>query len=137
MKKLIFMVTLITLFMTASVISFAEESEEMKGSMMDKCPMHGMMKMMMSKEMVATGDGGVIVMTGTKLMKFDKDLNLVKEAEVKMDTEGMHKMMKEMKEKCPMYKKMMGEGGMMKKDSMRCAEGSKAAEEMTGHGSHH
>lgn len=78
------------------------------GEMMKKCPMHGMMmKGMMEKSMIATADGGVIVLSGNKLMKFDKDLNLVKEAEIKPDLEGMQKMMMQMQENCPMCKKMM------------------------------
>ena len=67
-----------------------------------------MMQSMMSKSLVATSDGGVVVMVGNKLLKYDKNLNLVKEAEIKMDFEGM----KEMMEKCPMHKKMMEKGGM-------------------------
>lgn len=143
MKKVIFMLTLIAFFMTSSVISFAQEKgsmmgKGMRGSMMGKAreammemwPMHGMMKMM-SKEMVATGDGGVIVMTGNKLMKFDKDLNLVKETEVKMDMEGMCRMMKEMREKCTMCKEMMEKG------SMRGSKGSEMSEEISEHESHH
>ena len=110
MKKVIFAVVVIGLFMTTSVISFAQEKgsmmgKGMKGSMKGKadegmmgvCPMRSMMKTMMGKTMVATGDGGVIVMMCNKLMKFDKDLNLVKEVEIKMEMEGMAKMMKEMK----------------------------------------
>ena len=34
-------------------------------------------------EMVTTQDGGVIVMKGNKLVKYDKDLNLVKEIKLK------------------------------------------------------
>jgi len=37
----------------------------------------------MQKQMVAANDGGVIVLAGNKLLKYDKDLNLVKEVEVK------------------------------------------------------
>jgi hypothetical protein len=32
--------------------------------------------------MVASGDGGVIVTTGEKLIKYDKDLNVVKEVTI-------------------------------------------------------
>jgi hypothetical protein len=67
----------------------------------------GSMGMMMKKEMVATPDGGVIVMAGNKLLKYDKDLNLLKEVEIKMDFEGMKKTMEKMKEECLMHKEMM------------------------------
>jgi hypothetical protein len=51
-------------------------------------------------------------MIGNRLLKYDKDLNLQKEVEIKIDTEGMQKMMMQMKEKCPMHKKMTEEGSM-------------------------
>jgi hypothetical protein len=82
------------------------------------CPMHGKMgkepmpcvcpmcHMMMGKSMIATTDGGVVVMIGDKLMKFDKDLNLVKETKIKMDIEGMEKPMLQPGKECPMHKSM-------------------------------
>lgn len=111
MKKIIFVVMLVAFFMTTSGISYAQEKgsmmgEEKKGSMKGKGCMHGMMmKKMMTKEMVATGDGGVIVLVGNKLMKYDKDLNLIKEVEIKVDMEAMMKKCREMMKKC-----YMGEG---------------------------
>jgi len=63
-----------------------------KGEMNEKCPMHGMMmKRMMEKSIIATSDGGVIVLAGNKLIKYDKDLNVVKEVEIKNEMEGMQK----------------------------------------------
>ncbi|MFH1478275.1 MAG: hypothetical protein ABIG92_00685 [Candidatus Omnitrophota bacterium] len=53
-----------------------------------------MMKGMMQKEMVPTKDGGVIVLSGNKLLQYDKDLNLKKEVEIKTDMECMMKKMK-------------------------------------------
>jgi hypothetical protein len=76
--------------------------EGMKAGMKPMCPMQGMM---MKKEMVAASDGGVIVMVGNKLMKYDKDLDLKKEVELKIDAEAMHQMMG----KCPMCQKMREE----------------------------
>lgn len=69
--------------------------------------MMGMMKGMMAKSMVATSDGGVAVMAGNKLMKFDKDLNLVREVEIKVDMAAMQKEMMEMMKNCPMNKELM------------------------------
>jgi hypothetical protein len=40
---------------------------------------------MHGKQMVSSGDGGVIIMSGHSLAKYDKDLNLIKEVEVKGD----------------------------------------------------
>jgi len=78
-----------------------------KEGMQKKQAMKGMMDMMMKKQMVVTSDGGVVVLVGNKLYKYDKNLNLVKEAEIKMDFEAMKKKMQEMKEKCSMHEKMM------------------------------
>lgn len=41
--------------------------------------------MMGARTMVASEDGGVIILAGNKLMKYDKDLNLVKEVEIKIE----------------------------------------------------
>ena len=65
--------------------------------------------MMMAKQMVATGDGGIIVLTGNKLLKYDKDLNLIKEVEIKMDMKMMRKCWRHMKKKRPEDKKVIGE----------------------------
>lgn len=73
---------------------------------MDMCPMHcQMMRSMMEKTIVATSDGGVVVMMGNKLMKYDRNLRLVSENEMNMDMQGMKKMMGDMKD-CPMCKDM-------------------------------
>ena len=80
----------------------------MKGMM--KCPFHmTMMKGMMEKKIVETSDGGVVVMTCDKLYKYDKDLNLVKEVELKAVEdmkEKMGKMCSECMEKCQQMKPM-------------------------------
>ncbi len=125
MKKAIGVVIGFVLFMTSPGIVFAQapsetkearKHEEMMGGKetqerMKVPPMmqqHGMMmKMMMPKSIVASGDGSVIVMVGNKLLKYDKDLNLVKEAQIKVDVESMEKMMEEMREKDFMGHSMM------------------------------
>ncbi len=87
-----------------------------KGQMMSMCPMHHMMMgSMMSKAIAPTENGGVIVLAGDKLIKYDKDLNLVKEVKIEMDMEGVQKKMSQMMEGCPMCKGMMQGRGMMKK----------------------
>jgi hypothetical protein len=72
----------------------------MMGMGMGMCPVHTMMgQCMMSREIVATEDGGVIVMAGNKLLKYDKNLEFVKEVELKIDMQAtqskMQQMMKE------------------------------------------
>ncbi len=73
------------------------------------CPMHMMMaEQFMEKDIVATSDGGAIIMVDNKLLKYDKELNLVKEVDLKIDTKAMQEklsqMMKECAEKCQMAK---------------------------------
>jgi len=84
---------------------------KMKDKMMQRAKDRGwdkmsMMKQMMQKQIVATEDGGIIVLIGNKLLKYDKNLNLKKEAEIPMDMEGMHKRMTKMMKECPMKDKM-------------------------------
>jgi hypothetical protein len=62
------------------------------------CPMMG------KAQMVATGEGGVIVLIGNKLIKYDANLDLVKEVEVPMPTPPMGG------KQCPLTGKMMGQG---------------------------
>ena len=118
MKKM-WMIVLVGLFMIGfSSLAFTQEhkggvmdtSKDMKqGDKMCHEKMHGIghcCPIMMGKSLVATEDGGVVVMCCNKLFKYDKDLVLQKEAEIKIDMEAMHKMM----EKCPMSGKMKSEG---------------------------
>ena len=104
----------------------------MNGKMMGMCPM---MKSMMDKNVVATSDGGIVVVAGNKLTKYDKDLNVVKEVELKMDMEGMQKMMDNMKSMCPMMDK--GMMGGMDKQSDKAQDTTPTASGEVDHASHH
>jgi len=116
-KRLFFIISAVFLVAVVSSLAFADtkEKDSMTGKgmmagkgMMDDNQMMGMCgmmsHMMMCKSMISTSDGGVIVMAGNKLQKYDKDLNLKKEVEIKIDMEGMQKMMGQM---------MQGQGSMM------------------------
>ena len=100
MKKATVLIVGAVLFAAVQVVSFADEKMkepmmEKSGGMMGKKMMGGMMMHeMMEKKVIATSDGGIIVVTGNKLLKYDKDLNLVKEVEIKMDNQEMQNMMK-------------------------------------------
>ena len=125
MKKNTWILMLVVLLMSAGLV-YAEGMEDgmmgkgMKGGMMEEgmmgkemtdgkmMGMCQMMKSMMDRSVIATTDGGIVVVSGNKLTKYDKDLNVVKEVELKMDMEGMQKMMETMKAMCPMMKSMMG-----------------------------
>ena len=116
-KVAILVLACLVSFAGISAVSYAQEEEEMQDYAMEETEgpsdeemrgpagrgmMHGMMdksrmmmkSMMMKKSMVATEDGGVIILSGNKLIKYDGDLNLVKEVTVKQeegDMSGMHK----------------------------------------------
>jgi len=83
---------------------------------MDSSSMCGMMMMHMMRPSYVfnTSDGGFVVFMGNRILKYDKELNLKKEVEIKPDSTGMSKMMQQ----CPMMK----HGG---------------GSDTTGHGSHH
>jgi hypothetical protein len=68
----------------------------------------GMGRMMVGQRtMISSGDGGVIVMVGNRLLKYDRNLNLKKEVMIKMDMPGG----------------MMGKAGMNKPGMMPGQEG--------------
>jgi hypothetical protein len=116
MRKSVVMVSVVAVSLMFSFAAFANEPVKAadpaavktegsagKGCQFDKGMMKGnfmpgmMMEHMMAKQMVATSDGGVIILIGHKIIKYDKNLNLVKEAEIKMDMEEMKEGMMEKK----------------------------------------
>ena len=107
MKKIVLSVIVISLLISAA--AFAEETQknEMPGMSTEKpmgMPAMGKMgcpPMMGKVQMVATDEGGVIVLAGSKLLKYDADLNLVKEVEIKMPMGPMGD------KQCPMMEKRM------------------------------
>ncbi len=110
-KAILVFVAGVVLALSVSAPAFAEETQknEMPEMAADKprgMPMPGMEKkccsMMGKAQMVATEEGGVIVLAGSKLMKYDADLNLVKEAEAPMPMPPLGG------KQCPMMGKMTG-----------------------------
>lgn len=94
-----------------------QQSGQPNCNTMDKKPPMMSMNMggMMPKSMVSSNDGGVIILSGNKLMKYDKDLNLVKEVEIKgggmemkFDPSQMKDMMQQMKDKYGKHKDEAG-----------------------------
>ncbi len=82
-----------------------------QGGQMQACPMCGMMVgATMMRSMTATPDGGVIVAVGNRLMKYDNQLNLVKDTEMKIDTSQMFSNMQKMMENCPMARQAQQQG---------------------------
>lgn len=141
MKKSISIITAVVV-LTLSGLALAQLKDKGKGIMENNPGMigtgmmdgkmketHSKMKSMMDRSIIATSDGGVVVVMGNKLMKYDKDLNFIKEVELKMDMAGMEKMKEHMKGKCP----MMGDTDSDQGSKMD-ATGS---EQESGHDGHH
>ena len=131
MKKVIIVIAA-GIVLTISGLASAQTSDnkEMDEGMMDgkmmMCPVmkHG------GRNIAATSDGGVVVLSGSTLTKYDKNLNVVKEVEVKTDPAAMPKMMKQ----CP----MMGKGKrMMGGDASGGSEAAESPAETSDHESHH
>lgn len=81
-----------------------EYEDKMKGHMM--CPMCIGIAMGMTRVRIAsTPDGGAIVSVNGRLMKYDGELNLVKQIDLALDVEQMHRQMMEMMDS-PMHEKM-------------------------------
>lgn len=154
MKKLTYLIMTVVVVGLATRFVFAEEmkgplkgngmegkgmmmGKEMRGDgmmdggmmkMMKMMHMHGMM--MRSSTMVSSNDGGVIVLSGNKLYKYDKNLKLVGEAEVKMEKDGMGMgMMKN----CP----MMGNDDDDEDSADEQSTGSNDQPQGSNHESHH
>jgi hypothetical protein len=90
-----------------------DKGRMMQGHMVKRGNMPGMMHpMMMGQSLVATEDGGVVVMIGNKLQKYDKDLVLQKEVEIEVDMKGMWKAMKENMKECRSAHEEMMHGDM-------------------------
>ncbi len=71
-----------------------------------------MMGPMMSKQILLGRDGGVFVLMGNHLMKYDDRLTLVKDVKLNIDMNEMCRTMQEFMSSCPMMqKKMQGPGG--------------------------
>ncbi len=87
MRKAMVIFVLTAMCLAVAAVSSAEEADEAKGSKMKDASKWCKMShknMMKSAEMVATDDDGVIILKGKSLMKYDKDLNLVKAVKLEM-----------------------------------------------------
>lgn len=89
------------------------KEKEWKGCRKGEMPMH----CMMSKQMIATLDGGIVVSICNKLYKYDSNLNLQKEIEIPFDMECMKKMLMDMKDKGTMDEKMEKQDEPMSKET--------------------
>ena len=81
-----------------------KDEKTKQSAMMDSvdcCKMHAMHnkgpgKMgMMHRQVIATEDGGIVVVMGNMVMKYDAELSLVVKTRIEMSDEDMHHMMKQ------------------------------------------
>jgi hypothetical protein len=89
MKKIIFSLVALSLLIQVPVFAEETKTEETSGMLMNQAagttvPAMGRMGGGPPSQMVAANNGGVFVLTGSRLMKYDADLNLVKETQVKI-----------------------------------------------------
>lgn len=103
MKKILFVLFAALVCMSFLSVAFARDKGESKWDKKGHgCSVCYMNKMMMcGKELIATQDGGAVLMMCNKLIKYDAQLNIIKETEIKIDMEAMQKAMEEMKKNCP------------------------------------
>lgn len=149
MKKATVLTAVLTMLigMSAVSLSFAEDAmgKDGEGMLMgEKCMMgKGMMGCMMTKGMMGktvtpTSDGGVVVLAGNQLFKYDKGLKLVNKAEVPVDMGMMQKDMMGMMKMCPMMKDgMMGSGGTSDVVSAESQSAGVASSDAADHAAHH
>jgi hypothetical protein len=109
MNKTIVLIAVVVLLATGSYFVFAQDpmgggmmggnmqQRGMRGGSMQNRGMMGsnsmMGPMMHSTSVVATQDGGVVVLMGNELLKYDKELNLTKKVEINFDWENWQKTM--------------------------------------------
>jgi cytochrome c556 len=70
------------------------------------CPMCAAMGGAMMQKNIVQTDDGIIVAVGNKLIKYDNDLNKVKETTIDLDISGMQQAMQQMMQNCPMHQQM-------------------------------
>ena len=107
MKKITLLIGVIIIILTAGIV-FAQmgnggmmgnrgQGMMMNRNWMNMPMMSGMMGGMMGGNIAVTGDGDVIVMSYNRLYKFDKNLKLVKQADIPFDKEHIQNMMENMR----------------------------------------
>ena len=102
-KRIVILSTVMML--GAGSLAFACGGDCDKAGKKDMMDMKGMkMHGMMDRSIVATSDGGLVIIKGDHLIKYDRNLRLVNQADLPaMEMGKMHK-------ECPMMKKMEKQG---------------------------
>jgi len=139
MRRIILTVLVGVVILVSAGVVVAQETKG--GMMMDEgmMRMHMMHGMMGKASMVSSNDGGVIVMIGKTLYKYDKNLNIVKQVDLPMDMPQMNMMdkkgtsMMNKKGGCSCGSGMCG-GQTSTQTSQQQSQSNKAASD---HESHH
>lgn len=71
----------------------------------------GMMMGMAAPQSVIPVEDGIIVVIGNKLLKYDKNLNLKKEAKIEIDYEEIQARMQQIQQMCPRMQSVPTENG--------------------------
>lgn len=132
MRRLLILIALVLVLGLGSYAIFAQQQDQSPGppqqGMMGRGMGRGMMQgqggMMMQggmgcpacgamcagvmhQSVTATSDGGVVVSVAGKLIKYDSDLNRVREVNLNIDWTRVHQMAQQFMQNCPMQRGMM------------------------------
>jgi hypothetical protein len=84
------------------------DPNEMNGQIQMSCPMCMMMAGHLFKsELVATADGGALLMIGGALYKYDANLTLVAQTQLQIDLQQIQTQLQDMMSNCPMCQQKM------------------------------
>ncbi|MGA2916476.1 MAG: hypothetical protein ABSE89_10665 [Sedimentisphaerales bacterium] len=101
MKKIMIFTMVVFGAAGTSYFVFAQEQSNVSETA-GICQIHLMTaQSLIQRQIVTPADGGVIILVGNKLLKYDKDLNLLREAEFEVDLEKTYKEIYKMIETCP------------------------------------
>ncbi len=93
MKKLLLSLFVVC-FCSGLVNAQNPKMQETDSTKMGRCPMMMGMGMMMPRVVANLPDGSILVQSGQKLIKYDQNLNLVKQVTVPADSATMNQMQK-------------------------------------------
>ncbi len=107
-----------SVFCSVSFAQQADPSDTTNGGQM-QCPGHGMAPgqcmgqgmgacaMMLRPQVIPTSDGGVIVLMGNKMIKYDKNLNRKQEVNIQLSQQEMQTMINQIRDAMSMCRQMM------------------------------
>lgn len=92
-----------------------DAADEANSAVRSGCPMKEVvLKAALEKTVVPTPDGGVIIVTGNRLIKYDQYLNVIKDTDIPVDVEGLRQTVTQVMAMCPMGRGCAPTAGGMK-----------------------